>query len=242
MHRCRLKRRSHRLLRLRFRPFRPVCSSGNARAVARPAWMASARRAARSGCNANPRVRLIRPSVPPIVHEVLRSPGQPLDPATRAFMEPRFGHDFGPVRVHTDARAAQSAQSVNALAYTVGRDVVFDAGQYAPHTREGKSLMAHELTHVVQQRDAPAPRANLVSSRMALPSERTGSRCRAGLACRKSVAVSRVVCRISLLNKAGCPAPWMRIAHMYARSICSQCPSGVAPRIRHPLEVLATVV
>lgn len=144
-------------------------------------------------------------SVPSIVHDVLRSPGQPLDPATRAFMEPRLGHDFsrvrisaaahqrssadhamGPaagnyereaqqmadrvttaghhpgvtdarpadfsrVRVHTDAKAAESARAVNALAYTVGRDVVFGAGRYAPATREGQRLLAHELTHVVQQ-------------------------------------------------------------------------------------------
>jgi hypothetical protein len=93
--------------------------------------------------------------VPSSVHETLRSPGQPLDAATRAFMEPRFGHDFGAVRVHTDTRAAQSAQAVNALAYTVGRDVVFGAGQYAPHTQDGKHLMAHELTHVVQQGARP---------------------------------------------------------------------------------------
>ncbi len=89
--------------------------------------------------------------VPPIVHEVLRSPGQPLDPATRAFMEPRFGYDFSRVQVHTDARAAESARAVNALAYTVGRDVVFGAGQYVPHTTEGERLVAHELMHVVQQ-------------------------------------------------------------------------------------------
>ena len=141
-------------------------------------------------------------SVPPIVHEVLRSPGQPLDPVTRALMEPRFGHDFSTVqthsiapsdaqtrltvraphdefereaesladqvtrmpvtpigdrydfsnvRIHTDARAAESARVVNALAYTVGRDVVFGAGLYAPQTRDGSRLIAHELTHVVQQ-------------------------------------------------------------------------------------------
>ena len=89
--------------------------------------------------------------VPPIVHEVLRSRGQPLDPQTRAFMEPRFGHDFSNVRVHTDARAAESASAVSALAYTVGRDVVFGAGQYAPETSAGRRLLAHELTHVVQQ-------------------------------------------------------------------------------------------
>src|SRR5262249_2574029 len=92
-------------------------------------------------------------AAPPIVHDVLRSPGQPLDPATRAFMEPRFGYDFSGVRVHTDARAAESARAVSALAYTVGRDVVFGAGQYAPETHEGQRLMAHELTHVVQQDD-----------------------------------------------------------------------------------------
>jgi outer membrane protein OmpA-like peptidoglycan-associated protein len=89
--------------------------------------------------------------VPSIVHEVLRSPGQPLDVETRAFMEPRFGHDFSQVRVHTDAQAAESARTVNALAYTVGRDVVFGAGHYSPRTMTGQQLLAHELTHVVQQ-------------------------------------------------------------------------------------------
>ena len=88
---------------------------------------------------------------PPLVHEVLRSPGQPLGAATRAYMEPRFGHDFSQVRVHTDAKAAESARAVNALAYTVGPDVVFDAGQYRPTSRAGQRLLAHELCHVVQQ-------------------------------------------------------------------------------------------
>jgi hypothetical protein len=92
--------------------------------------------------------------VPPIVHEVLHSPGQPLDAQTRAFMEPRFGHDFSGVLVHTDAQAAESARAVNALAYTVGRDVVFGAGQYAPRSSVGIHLMAHELMHVVQQAGA----------------------------------------------------------------------------------------
>jgi len=87
---------------------------------------------------------------PGIVSEVLESPGRPLDSATRAFMEPRFGRDFSDVRVHTDSRAAESARAVNALAYTVGRDMVFGEGKYAPGTREGKGLLAHELTHVAQ--------------------------------------------------------------------------------------------
>ena len=88
---------------------------------------------------------------PPLVHDVLQSPGQALDGATRASMGARFGHDFSHVRVHTDARAAQSAQAVNALAYTVDPDVVFGAGQYAPHSRDGQKLIAHELAHVIQQ-------------------------------------------------------------------------------------------
>ena len=89
--------------------------------------------------------------VPPIVYDVLRSPGRPLDSATRAFFEPRLGHDFSQVRVHADAKAAESAGAVDALAYTVGRDIVFGAGQYAPRTSEGRRLLAHELTHVAQQ-------------------------------------------------------------------------------------------
>src|SRR5438094_2051790 len=87
-------------------------------------------------------------TVPSIVHDVLNSPGQPLDAGTRAFMEPRFGHDFSQVRVHTDTKAAESARSVNALAYTAGRDVVFGAGQYTPEKVTGRRLLAHELTHV----------------------------------------------------------------------------------------------
>ena len=94
-------------------------------------------------------------AVPPIVHDVLRSPGRPLDAATRAFMEPRFGHDFSRVRVHADGHAAQSARAVNALAYTAGSRIVFDSGQYAPRSSNGRSLLAHELAHVVQQSGLP---------------------------------------------------------------------------------------
>lgn len=91
--------------------------------------------------------------VPPIVHEVLRSSGQPLDPEMGAFMQSRFGHDFSNVRVHTDARAAQSAQAVNALAYTVGRHAVFADSQYQPSSERGRRLLAHELVHAIQQVD-----------------------------------------------------------------------------------------
>jgi hypothetical protein len=89
--------------------------------------------------------------VPDLVHQVLSTPGQPLDAATRGYFEPRLGHDFSRVRVHTDTKAAESARSVNALAYTFGGDVVFGAGQFAPETTQGKRMLAHELTHVVQQ-------------------------------------------------------------------------------------------
>ena len=82
--------------------------------------------------------------------------GQPLPPATRAFFEPRFGHDFGQLRVHTDAAAAQSARALDAHAFTIGRDIVFGAGRYAPHTPAGQRLLAHELAHVVQP-GAPGP-------------------------------------------------------------------------------------
>ncbi|MGH7841779.1 MAG: eCIS core domain-containing protein [Candidatus Binataceae bacterium] len=109
---------------------------------------------------AGKREALLRPStngpgsadaVPPIVGEVLRSRGQPLDRPTQAFMEQRFGSDFSSVRVHTDSKAAESTRAVSALAYTAGRHVVFDANQYAPYTSDGRHLIAHELAHVVQQ-------------------------------------------------------------------------------------------
>ena len=90
-------------------------------------------------------------SAPPIVHDVLNSAGRPLDAATRQFMEPRFGHDFSNVRIHTGSQAAESARAVNALAYTVGHNVVFGSGQYAPATQAGRQLLAHELAHAVQQ-------------------------------------------------------------------------------------------
>ncbi len=88
---------------------------------------------------------------PRIVHEVLQSPGQALDASSRAFFEPRFGQEFGQVRVHVDGKAARSAQAVNALAYTSGPNIVFGDGQYAPRSDEGGRLLAHELAHVVQQ-------------------------------------------------------------------------------------------
>jgi hypothetical protein len=90
--------------------------------------------------------------VPAIVHDVLRSPGQPLATDVRPFYESRFNHDFSRVRVHTDARATESARAVDATAYTVGQHVVFAAGAWAPQSRLGSKLLAHELAHTIQQR------------------------------------------------------------------------------------------
>lgn len=91
-------------------------------------------------------------TIPSIVRSVLAKTGRPLDPAVRAAMERQFGSDFGDVRIHDDESAAESARAVSALAYTVGQDIVFDRGRYAPHTAEGFKLLAHELAHTIQQR------------------------------------------------------------------------------------------
>lgn len=88
---------------------------------------------------------------PPMVHQVLKSPGQPMERATRNFMESRFGYNFSGVRIFHDDAAAASARSVSANAYTVGQKIVFNQGKYGPHSQSGRRLLAHELTHVVQQ-------------------------------------------------------------------------------------------
>jgi hypothetical protein len=93
-------------------------------------------------------------AAPASVDQVLASPGRPLEPALRRDMEQRFGHDFSRVRVHTGAAAEQSAQDVHAHAYTVGHNMVFGAGRFMSGTHEGRRLIAHELTHVVQQSGA----------------------------------------------------------------------------------------
>ena len=112
-------------------------------------------------------------AVPASVDQALASPGRPLEPALRRDMEQRFGHDFSRVRVHTDAKAAESARVVDALAYTVGRDIVFGAERYAPGTSFGQHLLAHELTHVIQQGGRPIPStSNLGANQPDLGEER----------------------------------------------------------------------
>lgn len=103
-----------------------------------------------------PAIDAERSIAPHTVHEGLRSSGHPLDTATREFMEPRFGHDFSRVRVHTDQQASKSARALNASAYTVGQNIIFDGGRYAAGTDSGRRLLAHELAHVIQQQSNQA--------------------------------------------------------------------------------------
>jgi hypothetical protein len=104
--------------------------------------------------------------------QMLRSPGRPLDTRTRAVMEPGFGHDFTHVRIHTDADAAAAAQVMGANAFTLGRHIAFAFGQYAPGTYTGNRLIAHELTHVLQQQALKASHAAPVITSAGDPSER----------------------------------------------------------------------
>jgi hypothetical protein len=122
-------------------------------------------------------------SLQPVVADALLGPARPLDAATRAFMEPRFGQDFSQVRVRTDAPAAASARAMHARAYTSGRDLVFGDGQYAPHSTQGRRLIAHELTHVVQQHGAPrhgAPTVNRTGDRFEREADAAAQRITAG--------------------------------------------------------------
>lgn len=102
-------------------------------------------------------------AAPPVVHEVLGASGRPLDAAARGFFEPRFGHDLSRVRLHRGGREDESLRAVNALAYTVGHHIVLGSGVPA-QSWAGRQLLAHELTHAIQQsadvaRTAPSPRS-----------------------------------------------------------------------------------
>src|SRR5690348_9227267 len=105
----------------------------------------------RSDHRTDPARRLQRAIGNQDLQQLFRGPGQPLEPAVREQMEPRFGYDFSRLRVHTDAEAAEAARALRARAFTVGDDIVFGCGEYAPGTLRGRHLLAHELTHVLQQ-------------------------------------------------------------------------------------------
>lgn len=127
---------------------RPVAGDVDRLAFQRAAGNQAALRWRRSGDETSP--------VTAEAQAALMAPGRPLEPALRSAMEASFGQDFGRVRVHAGARAAASATAQGARAYTVGSDIAFAAGAYAPHSREGQRLIAHELGHVVTQRGGPA--------------------------------------------------------------------------------------
>jgi hypothetical protein len=116
---------------------------------------------------------VVKPKAPAIVNDVLGSPGQPLDRTIRTYMEPRFGHDFSRVRVHSGEVAEQSARETNADAYTVGHDIVFRTGHPTFDTNAGRRLLAHELTHVVQQSRSDGIHANSSGDKRDLSSSLT---------------------------------------------------------------------
>lgn len=134
-------------------------------------------------------------TVPSNVNDVLASAGQPLDTETRAFMEPRLGgHDFSRVRVHADGQAAESAQSVNSFAYTVGNHIVFGKEQYSPSSASGRHLLAHELVHVTQQQ-AATPQLQRQ------PVDRPGAKWPFGPITKHKVAVVKLPKYISWVNE-----------------------------------------
>lgn len=129
---------------------------------------------------------------PAAVHEVLRSPGEALDPATRAAVSGRFGTDFGSIRVHADANAAASADAVDAEAYTVGRHIAFAAGRFTPTEERGQRLLAHELVHVMQSGGADAAGPIVLGDRNAAHERDASGRARDGApAHRESAPVLR---------------------------------------------------
>ena len=163
-----------------------------------------------------------------------RGSGQPLPESVRAFFEPRFGYDFGGVRVHTDGQAVDSARSVKARAYTLGQDIVFGSGQYAPETPAGKQLLAHELTHVVQQSSSNgnnvgrskekrglSPISAISRGMSAARAPLDDARAPKGDQARVAVAASPITASIALVNTAvgvgRAPPPLARLASHLAR-------------------------
>jgi hypothetical protein len=156
-------------------------------------------------------------AVPSIIHETLRSPGQPLDTTTRAFFEPRLGSDFSRVRIHADDQAAQSTKAINARAYTLGNEIAFGSGEYRPTTAQGRGLLAHELAHVVQQNtvihrqqgqeDFTSTQQPATDGQLAMESTASGDQCQDCLnACEVGGEVFLAFCR-SLTDpalRAGC--------------------------------------
>jgi outer membrane protein OmpA-like peptidoglycan-associated protein len=156
---------------------------------------------------------------PSAVHRVLSSPGKPLDAASRGFFESRFGYDFSRVRVHADSQAAESARAVNAEAYTVGRHLVFDEGKYQTQSPRGRELLAHELTHTIQQRHATFPAGPLAIASQTDPGEREAERAASSLSYRRpiSLAEGRPVA-IQRQPNPGAPTPRLDLGRSLAEN------------------------
>lgn len=135
---------------------------------------------------------------PPIVHAVLRGAGTALDERARPLAERILGPDFSRVRIHTDARAAESATAVGALAYAVGSHIVFGAGRFAPGTSEGDHLLAHELAHVAQQGHAAIP------ATLAIGAPDTGFEVQAERVANHVQAAPRAVAAPRVMRVTGC--------------------------------------
>ena len=171
--------------------------------------------------------RTVTPSLESDIR-AMRGGGHPLSAAARQFFEPRFGEDFSEVRIHNDFQAAGLARSINARAFTSGRDIAFAPGEYAPTTRSGQRLLAHELTHVLQQNDSPAGRMSPYRGDASTPLEKT-RRIPPGIARiqptgavpllqRSSIPVSTPSCAVSLQSPADPPAGWSALEDQ-ARSV-----------------------
>lgn len=149
-----------------------------------------------------------KPSLPNAVAEALASTGTPLEPATRRWMETRLGHDFGAIRIHTDARAAASARALDAAAAASGSHILFASGAYRPYAREGRALIAHELTHVVQHRAFPYARRNPLLSQPGHAAERQADAIARQFFSASAVASWSPVAPVSQISLA--PATWYR--------------------------------
>jgi hypothetical protein len=134
--------------------------------------------------------------IPAVVQQVLASPGQPLDRASRCYMESRFGQDFRKVRIHTDEAAGRSADAIHAKAYAAGDDIVFGTGQFRPGTHDGKALLAHELVHLLQQRGASGAASETLTP-YADPAENEARLLSQSVADGHTVSPSRVMATIS---------------------------------------------
>lgn len=129
----------------------------------------------------NPASGVVPTPLSEVLSQAVESPGRPLDSSTRDTMECRFGQDFSRVRVHTDSQAARAAEAIDCKAFTIGHNVAFGAGQWSPETDEGRRLLSHELTHVLQQQAMITPLADAFEiSRPDDPAEREADNIAAG--------------------------------------------------------------